>query len=154
MDHLAAHGACLLDGPADTARFAADLAVELRPGDVVLLVGDLGAGKTTLVQGLARALGSDDEVVSPTFTIMRHLAVRRPAGGPGVLLHLDAYRLRGPDDLEELGLFELLDDGAVAVIEWGDVVEAAVAGLPRVLRVELTAPAGGGDTREVRWSWR
>jgi tRNA A37 threonylcarbamoyladenosine biosynthesis protein TsaE len=73
---------------------------------------------------------------------------------PGTLLHLDAYRLDGPGDLDELGLFELLDDGAAAVIEWGDVVEAAVIGLPRVLRVELTAPAGGGDTREVRWAWR
>jgi tRNA threonylcarbamoyladenosine biosynthesis protein TsaE len=154
MNGLAAHGSRLLDGPADTARFAAQLAGELRPGDVVLLVGDLGAGKTTLVQGLARALGSDDEVVSPTFTIMRHLGVRWASGVPGTLLHLDAYRLGGPGDLDELGLFELLDDGAAAVIEWGDVVEAAVIGLPRVLRVELTAPAGGGDTREVRWAWR
>ena len=89
----------------------------LLSGDVVLLMGELGSGKTVLTRGMARALGSDDPVTSPTFIIMRHH--HTPTLN---LIHMDAYRLLGPYEVEDLGLFELLDEGAVAVIEWGDIV--------------------------------
>ena len=128
---------------ADTARLATTVAGLVRAGDVVLLIGDLGAGKTAFTKFLAAALGVVEPVTSPTFTIMtEHRA------GDQLLLHLDAYRLDGPDALEDLGLFELLDDGAIAVIEWGDIVEAAIGALP--LRIELAWT--GEQARAIRVS--
>ena len=114
----------------DTGALANAVGGLLRPGDVVLLVGELGAGKTAFTKLLAASLGIREAVTSPTFTIMME---HRYADQ--LLLHLDAYRLDGPDALEDIGLFELLDDGAIAVIEWGDVVEAALGATP--LRIEL-----------------
>ena len=114
----------------DTGALANAVGGLLRPGDVVLLVGELGAGKTAFTKLLAASLGIREAVTSPTFTIMME---HRYADQ--LLLHLDAYRLDGPDALEDIGLFELLDDGAIAVIEWGDVVEAALSVTP--LRIEL-----------------
>ena len=114
----------------DTGALANAVGGLLRPGDVVLLVGELGAGKTAFTKLLAASLGIREAVTSPTFTIMME---HRYADQ--LLLHLDAYRLDGPDALEDIGLFELLDDGAIAVIEWGDVVEAALSATP--LRIEL-----------------
>ena len=105
----------------DTERLGSALAAVLVPGDVVILTGELGSGKTAFTRGVAAGLGSLDAVTSPTFTIMRP---HRTAGA--LLLHLDAYRLDGPDDAEDLGLLELLDDGAVAVIEWGERIAAAL----------------------------
>ena len=96
------------------------LAAQVRPGDVVLLIGDLGAGKTTFTKFVAAALGVDHEVTSPTFTIA-HGYDTASTNAP-ILMHLDAYRLGGVDDLEAVGLYEALDDGAVALIEWGDIV--------------------------------
>lgn len=91
----------------------------LRAGDVVLLIGDLGAGKTTFTKALAKALGVDEPVTSPTFTLVRTYATATDL----VLVHIDAYRLEGLDDL---ALPELLEDGGCAVIEWGDLVARAV----------------------------
>lgn len=85
-----------------------------RPGDVLLLQGELGAGKTTLVRGLARGLGVSHGVKSPSFAI--HL--RYP--GRLVLHHLDLYRVQRPRDVEELGLEDVLGRDAVAVVEWGE----------------------------------
>jgi tRNA threonylcarbamoyladenosine biosynthesis protein TsaE len=104
----------------ETRLIASKLASTLKPGDVVSLNGELGAGKTAFVQGLASALGISETVTSPTFTIMRQYPLVH-ATIPQ-LLHLDAYRLEGADALEELGLFELLESGAVAFVEWGDLV--------------------------------
>ena len=118
--------------PQDTEAIGAALAPVLRAGDVVLLVGELGSGKTALTRGLARALGSADPVTSPTFTIMRHHDT-----DPFTFIHMDAYRLTGPNDVEDLGLLELLDHGAVAVIEWGDIV----------------ADGLGPDHLDVRFAW-
>ena len=118
---------------ADTHAFASRLAVFLEPGDVVLLIGDLGAGKTAFSKGLGRALGVSDEITSPTFTIMRDYPVVLASGIAAAFLHLDAYRLDGADAVEDIGLFELLDAGGFAVIEWGDVVSAAFGKDPLVL---------------------
>jgi tRNA threonylcarbamoyladenosine biosynthesis protein TsaE len=106
----------------ETEAIGAALAAVLRAGDIVILSGELGAGKTACARGMGRTLGADDAVTSPTFLIMR----QHELASGGLLLHLDAYRLSGPDDVEELGLFELLDRGAMAVIEWGERVVAAL----------------------------
>ena len=114
--------------PADLdalARFGSRIGDLLTPSDVVLLVGDLGAGKTTLTKYVAAALGVVHEVTSPTFTIA-HSYDCAPGSAIKQLMHLDAYRLRGADDLEDVGLFDALDDGAAAIIEWGDVVASAM----------------------------
>jgi len=102
-----------LKAASDTEALGAAVAGVLRPGDVVCLWGELGAGKTTLARGLIRALmGPDEEAPSPTFTLVQiydspDLAVA----------HLDLYRLSGPEEVRELGLEEALEQGA-AVIEW------------------------------------
>jgi tRNA threonylcarbamoyladenosine biosynthesis protein TsaE len=90
----------------------------LGPGDVVALTGDLGAGKTTFVQGAARGLAvEDDHVTSPTFTLVREYRGRWP------VYHLDVYRLDRIQDVIDLGFEELVDAGGVTFIEWGDAIE-------------------------------
>lgn len=105
-------------------------------GDVVLLRGELGVGKTTLVRGAARALGVTEHVTSPTFTIAQRYAGRVPVA------HLDAYRLESVDD-EELGLALEAAEDAVTFIEWPDALGDAFPDAA----VEVTLAHGGGDTR-------
>ena len=124
----------------DTRDLGAQLAALARPGDVVLLVGDLGAGKTTLAQGFGRGLGVAGPIVSPTFTLVRSYRGRL------LLAHCDAYRLQGRREVEDLGLAELLDDGAVALVEWGEVVAPSLA--PDYLEVRLEM-GDGDDLRQV-----
>jgi tRNA threonylcarbamoyladenosine biosynthesis protein TsaE len=93
----------------------------LEPGDVVALNGDLGAGKTTLVQGIAAGWGSLDQVSSPTFVLVN--VYRRPVRER--LFHLDAYRLSGPAEAEDLDLEAMLDCGPL-VVEWADRIRAAL----------------------------
>lgn len=100
--------------PAETEALGAAMAQELKSGDVVLLEGPLGAGKTCWTRGLARGLGADpDAVLSPTFSLVRELA-----GGRLTLHHVDLYRLDGPREMEALGLDELFDGEGVCVVEW------------------------------------
>ncbi|MCU0308165.1 MAG: tRNA (adenosine(37)-N6)-threonylcarbamoyltransferase complex ATPase subunit type 1 TsaE [Thermoleophilia bacterium] len=127
------------DGPEATAALGSGLAALLGPGDLVLLRGELGAGKTTLVRAVARALGVEGPVTSPTFTVAQRYAGRVPVA------HLDAYRLSSPDD-EELGLaLEAIGDDAVALVEWPDVL---AGGLPEP-RLEVELRHEGGDRRLV-----
>jgi tRNA threonylcarbamoyladenosine biosynthesis protein TsaE len=134
------------EGPAATEAVGEKLAAGLRPGDVILVSGELGTGKTTLIRGASRALGVTEPVVSPTFTIGRRYEGRVPVS------HLDLYRL------EELGAEDpgLLDDyvtpDAVAFIEWpGAASEELERDNVRIAaRVELAHT--GGDTREIRIS--
>jgi tRNA threonylcarbamoyladenosine biosynthesis protein TsaE len=125
---------------AETESFAAALAGVLVPGDVVALVGDLGAGKTRLVQGLARVWGVPaPDVTSPTFTLIHEYAGRIP------LRHCDAFRLRRPDEFADLGLDELFAEDGVALVEWADRVAEY---LPRDhLRIEIAAT--GATTRLI-----
>lgn len=113
----------------DTRELGVALSSIVRPGDVVLLAGDLGAGKTTLTQGIARGLEVAEQVTSPTFILMRAYEGRLP------LVHVDAYRLEHLQEVIDLGLPEMLDDGAVALIEWGDVVAPVLP--PEFLEVRL-----------------
>src|ERR671928_380555 len=100
--------------PEDTRRVGGAIADVLRAGDVVALTGELGAGKTTLVQGAARALGIDDPVVSPTFTLIREYEGTMPVA------HVDVYRLERIQDVIDLGLEELPGRAGVLFVEWGD----------------------------------
>jgi tRNA threonylcarbamoyladenosine biosynthesis protein TsaE len=121
-----------------TRDLAAGLAQACRPGDVVLLEGDLGAGKTAFAQGFARGLGVGGPVTSPTFTL-----VRQYWGGDGqVLVHADLYRIETVDEVADLGLAELVDEGAMAVVEWGEVAGPELSGAALVVRLERVA---GGD---------
>jgi tRNA threonylcarbamoyladenosine biosynthesis protein TsaE len=102
----------------DTRELAAALAPLAKGGDIVLLAGELGAGKTTFTQGFGKALGIDEQITSPTFTLMR------PYDGRNLrLLHCDVYRLEHLQEIIDLGINELVDDEAVALVEWGDVAE-------------------------------
>ncbi|MFZ0665372.1 MAG: tRNA (adenosine(37)-N6)-threonylcarbamoyltransferase complex ATPase subunit type 1 TsaE [Acidimicrobiales bacterium] len=122
-----------------TRAVAKRLATTLVPGDIILLVGDLGAGKTTFVQGLAEGLGVTDPVTSPTFMLMRVLECGTDddtQGGPvRRLLHADLYRLDQMSEVVDLGLIELVEDGAVAAVEWGDAGAPAFG--TEVLQVDI-----------------
>ena len=103
----------VLPTPADTRAFGQELAALLRPGDLVVLAGPLGAGKTALTQGIGAGLGVPGAVTSPTFVLAR---VHR--GGRVPLVHVDAYRLAGMADVDDLDL-DATTDEAVTVVEWG-----------------------------------
>lgn len=107
--------------PEQTRRLGIRLGALLRPGDLVCLSGDLGAGKTTLVQGLAQGWGSLDSVSSPTFVLCNEY--RRP--DHQVLFHLDAYRLSGPAEAVDLDLDRMLDTGAM-VVEWAERIQVVL----------------------------
>lgn len=114
----------------------------LRPGDVIVLAGDLGAGKTALAQGIGRGLGVAETVVSPSFVIVREYEGRIP------LVHVDVYRLDFVQELHDLGFEEVLDDERVTLIEWGD----RVSGLLPDERFEVSMSVGvGATTREIDW---
>ncbi|HWB72119.1 MAG TPA: tRNA (adenosine(37)-N6)-threonylcarbamoyltransferase complex ATPase subunit type 1 TsaE [Egibacteraceae bacterium] len=125
-------------GPDDTRRLAATVAEALRPGDVVALTGELGAGKTCFVQGAARALGVTDRVTSPSFVL------RREYQGRFRILHLDVYRLETLQEVVDAGYEDALDRSHVTFIEWGDAMSPLLP--PDHLEVEFRlgdAPAGG-----------
>jgi tRNA threonylcarbamoyladenosine biosynthesis protein TsaE len=133
----------LLSAPTaeDTRAIGGAVASLLRPGDAIALTGELGAGKTTLVHGVARALGYEGPVASPTFTLVREYRTPRLT-----VLHADVYRLDRMQEVVDLELEELMEDSGVLLVEWGDAVETL---LPEDhLVVELTVP-GEGEERAV-----
>jgi tRNA threonylcarbamoyladenosine biosynthesis protein TsaE len=127
-------------GPEHTRAVAAALADLLDDGDLLVLTGDLGAGKTCFTQGLGRGLGVTERVTSPTFTLLVEHQGRLP------LHHLDVYRLGGVEDSTDLDLPDLLERG-VTVIEWGDRLEPVLPA--ERLRVELLL-GPGDDDRQLR----
>ena len=133
----------ILADAAATRAIGAALAALLRAGDVVALEGELGAGKTTLARGVLEALGLAGEAPSPTFAIVQAYAppeVRLP------LCHVDLYRIARPDEVEELGLDEALDEGAL-LIEWPERLGERL--WPSSLRLHLAVDANGG--RRLTW---
>jgi tRNA threonylcarbamoyladenosine biosynthesis protein TsaE len=126
----------------ETAQVGRDLAETLRAGDVVRLYGDLGAGKTAFVKGLAEGLGvAADEVSSPTFTL-----VQEYRGGRLPLFHVDLYRLDDPREIVDLGLDEIALDGILAV-EWAEKLDAR---LTPSRYVEVRIAHGEGDARTIQ----
>jgi tRNA threonylcarbamoyladenosine biosynthesis protein TsaE len=140
-----------------TRRLGARLARVVQPGDLVLLSGDLGAGKTTFVQGFASALGVEEQVTSPTFTILRPYACTASEALDRrirTLLHADVYRLEHTGEMLDVAIHELIEDGAVALVEWG---ERAAPVIGREALVVVLNHADGDDDRmvtiEVPPSW-
>jgi tRNA threonylcarbamoyladenosine biosynthesis protein TsaE len=139
--------------PEETRELGAALADLLVPGDVISLTGDLGAGKTCLVQGAARSLGVHEPVGSPTFVLVREYRGEIP------VYHLDVYRLDRMQEVLDLGFEDLLDPGGVIFIEWGDAIDPLLP--DSYLEVELSisgddemrllAVTGRGSSWAPRW---
>lgn len=126
--------------PAQTKALAAALAEVAEAGDIVVLAGEMGAGKTAFTQGFAAGLGIDEPVTSPTFTIIQEYPPGRLA-----LHHLDVYRLDHLREVSDLGLGEMLDEDAVMLVEWGDAVLPVLG--DRYLEVRLAFGEGDDDRR-------
>jgi tRNA threonylcarbamoyladenosine biosynthesis protein TsaE len=127
---------------ADTERIAAELARTLKGGECIALHGDLGAGKTQFTRGLVTALGGDPrEVASPTYVLLH---VYKTASL--TVYHLDAYRVHGAEDFEQIGFEELLDQGGIVVVEWASRVSELI---PRV-HIDVTIEATDETSRTIR----
>ncbi len=121
----------------ETQAFAQNYAAALRPGDVVLLYGEMGAGKTEFVKGLAKGLGIEEEITSPTYAYMNDYG--------GRLYHFDCYRLAGGAQAEALGLTDYFDAGGICVLEWPqNIADVLPAGCKRVEIRKL-----GEEEREI-----
>jgi tRNA threonylcarbamoyladenosine biosynthesis protein TsaE len=123
----------------ETEALGAQLARTLRPGDVVLVQGEIGAGKTTFVRGALRALGVTGRVTSPTFTLGRRYDGRVP------IAHLDLHRLAGLDDEDPAFLDDYLTPDAIAFVEWPEVAAPALDRIAARVRLEHA----GGDRRTI-----
>ena len=131
---------------ADTIEVGRKLAKLLKPPQLLILRGDLGTGKTTLVKGIAQALDSAeaDEVTSPTFTLIHEYDGTR--GGKAIkLFHLDVYRLEGERQLETLGIEELLTEDALVLVEWGEKFKS----IRKMATGEIAISSEGGDARKI-----
>ncbi len=131
---------------AETIEVGRKLASLLNPPQLLLLRGDLGAGKTTLVKGIAEALDAAeaDEVTSPTFTLLHEYDGTRD-GKTVKLFHLDVYRLEAERQLETLGLDELLTPDALVLVEWGDKFKS----IRKLATGEIEITSTGGDARKI-----
>jgi tRNA threonylcarbamoyladenosine biosynthesis protein TsaE len=132
---------------ADTIEVGRQLVALLNPPQLLLLRGELGTGKTTLVKGIAQALDAaeTDEVTSPTFTLLHEYEGVRN-GQPVKLYHLDVYRLESERQLETLGLEELLTPDALVLVEWGDKFNS----IRKRATGEVLITSEGGDARKIR----
>src|SRR5579863_5327956 len=131
---------------ADTVEVGRKLAALLKPPQLLLLRGELGTGKTTMVKGIAQALeaAEPDEVTSPTFTLIHEYDGTRK-GKPVKLFHLDVYRLEGERQLETLGLEELASSDALVLVEWGEKFKS----IRKRATGEIVITAAGGDSRKI-----
>lgn len=101
----------------DTQKIASEIADTLKGDEFIAMYGDLGAGKTAFVQGLAKALGITDHITSPTFTIVNEYEGRVP------LYHFDVYRISDPDEMYEIGYEEYVDTDGICIVEWAELIE-------------------------------
>lgn len=129
------------NSPEETWELAAELAGELEAGTVIALHGDLGAGKTCFIQGFAAALGIDEPITSPTYTLIGEYEGRLP------LHHIDLYRLSGPEEALGIGLEEYFDDHGITAIEWAERAEGILP--DNLLHIEIRADEKTG-TRTFR----
>lgn len=123
----------------ETAALATVLGLDAAAGDVLLLAGDLGAGKTTFAKAYGKALGVTDMITSPTFTLAREYEGRL------LMHHLDVYRLEQLAEVADLALTELVESGGVVLVEWGDMVQEVL--LPDYLSLTLELGEGDDDRR-------
>ena len=138
------------NSPEDTARIAAEIATQLRAGDIILYEGDMGAGKTTFTKGLAAALGITDPVTSPTFALVNEYAEGRLP-----LFHFDLYRIDSYDDLYAIGFLDYLDRGGVIAAEWSENIEGLeqeLSGDSARTILKIRIEKSGGDERRIKVS--
>jgi tRNA threonylcarbamoyladenosine biosynthesis protein TsaE len=128
--------------PAETESLGRELAVRLLPGDLVLLRGSIGTGKSVLARGIAEGLGAQEWKGSPTFALVNEYETSPP------LYHVDLFRLSAPE-AEDIGLEDYTRDDAVVVVEWADRAEAYVSELARGRRFEIDIEDRGGDERLI-----
>lgn len=139
------------DSPAATEAFAAQWAQTLQPDTVILLKGDLGAGKTTFIRGLARGLGISEPVRSPTFTLIHEYTIQQPPHLKGLpLFHLDLYRIETPEQLGTLGLDEILERGGIVAIEWAERLALGGVQLAAAQVYEVVLQATSESNRTIR----
>jgi tRNA threonylcarbamoyladenosine biosynthesis protein TsaE len=131
---------------ADTRHAGVEFAKVLQPGDIVLLSGQLGAGKTTFVQGVARGLGVVERVTSPTFTMVRQHVCANDLG-IATLHHADVYRVESVGEVMDLDLGELVEESAVALVEWGEIASSVFG--RDVLTVDFVLDDDDGRTLVV-----
>lgn len=146
---------CITHTPEETIALGRRIASQLTPPELVLLLGDLGAGKTTLTKGIVEGLGAAavEDVTSPTFTLI-HEYGRAQKSAPRVY-HIDLYRIEGANDLMTLGLEDLLSEKAVVLIEWGERLGPAMRrSYPgsRTLEIHISPAQDGGRRFEFRES--
>ena len=115
----------------ETRGIARKIAEKLKPGDVILFTGEMGAGKTAFTKGLAEYFGTDEEVSSPTFALVHEYPGRVP------IFHFDLYRIAGFDDLYAVGFFDYLDRGGIIVVEWSENVPELAEELESVVRIDI-----------------
>jgi len=121
----------------ETIDFGKKTASQLHGGDVLLLYGDLGAGKTTLVKGIAQGLNIKEEITSPTFTLMNVCGIKNYELGIKNLVHIDTYRLEDEEDLIEIGVEDYLgDENTICVVEWPEKVEGLLGG-KKIIKIEI-----------------
>ena len=130
------------NSPAETRALGRRLAEKLAPGTVIAFTGDLGAGKTALISGLAEGLGVTDRVTSPTFTI-----VNEYEGGRLPLFHFDLYRLGSSEELYDIGWDDYLVRGGVCAVEWSENAPEAMEEGARLIRVDMVR--GDGDEARI-----
>ena len=144
------------NSPEDTARIAAEIATQLRAGDIILYEGDMGAGKTTFTKGLAAALGITDPVTSPTFALVNEYRGDRLS-----LIHFDMYRINSADDLETTGFFDYMDEDTVLAVEWSENIaeelpeDALRIDIQRIdedsREISITAPEGDDRFEDISY---
>ena len=132
----------LLPSREDAGRFGEALGRRLVPGSTVALIGDLGAGKTTLTQAIARGLGLNSYVSSPTFGLIHEYP------GPIPMFHFDPYRLRSSIELQDLGFYEFFERGGVVVVEWADRFKELLPLDRLTLRIEIVEETLSDDLEE------
>ena len=124
-------GNFIIDTEAGTRALGLSIADAAEPGDIIALTGDLGTGKTALTKYIAEGLGIKEEVISPTFTI-----VREYRSGRLPLFHFDVYRLSGPEEFIDAGAEDYLEDSGLSVIEWADIVADALPADALLVNIE------------------
>lgn len=131
--------------PAQTQRFAAKIAAKLKLGDVICLYGDLGSGKTTFIQGLAKAIGIKKRVLSPTFVFIRSYNFKK-----GTFCHIDLYRLEKVSELETFGISDYFNKSNIVVIEWAQKAKSI---LPKK-RTDIIFEITNQNEREISVKFR
>lgn len=126
----------------ETVDFGKRLGYALKPGDIICLSGDLGTGKTALTNGIAKSLGIDSYITSPTFTLVNEYEGRFP------LYHFDVYRISDPDEMFDIGFEEYINSEGITIIEWGEQI---IEILPKeIIRVNIKKNLKKGlDVREI-----